>query len=180
MIKIKLSISLFLFISFFFCISSQSNESSKDYHCKVVDQGNQHSNSINLNKEPEKQIYQLFNDFNNSVNDANLEQIGNLVTEDAEFWTNSLTPLTGRAAFKNAFKDFLNKYSVNKDFECYELIIRDDVAYSRGMEINKKTPRVGGETIITKQRAFSVIRKGDDGKWRFSRGMTNLPKKEEQ
>jgi ketosteroid isomerase-like protein len=43
------------------------------------------------------------------------------------------------------------------------------------MEVNRATPRAGGEGIVRRQRAFMVLRRDEDGQWRFARGMTHLP-----
>jgi ketosteroid isomerase-like protein len=41
------------------------------------------------------------------------------------------------------------------------------------MEHNRVTPR-GGEPVEISQRAFMVLRREPDGRWRYARGMTNL------
>ena len=51
-------------------------------------------------------------------------------------------------------------------------------AFVRGIEHNYVRAISGGLEVRRLQRAFMVIRKEGDGKWRFARGMTNLPPEE--
>lgn len=110
-----------------------------------------------------------------AVYEADLQVIASLVTYDAEFWTHGAALLFGRQALVDAFEPFLDQYQMLQRFDCQELIISDGWAFMRGMEINHLTPRDGGETVVRKQRAFSVVRREANGKWLFARGMTNLP-----
>ena len=51
--------------------------------------------------------------------------------------------------------------------------VQGNWALLRGLEINTLTPKKGGEASEYRQRAFSVLRRSQDGRWRFARGMTN-------
>lgn len=110
-----------------------------------------------------------------AVREADVEALGSLVTEDAEFWTHGAAPLVGRQALIKAFEPFFADYELQQEFDCQELVLGGEWAFMRGMEINRLTPRDGGESVVTKQRAFSVLRREANGKWLFARGMTNLP-----
>lgn len=110
-----------------------------------------------------------------AIVDSDLEGLASLVTEDAEFWSHGAAPLVGRQALVDAFEPFLNEFTMQQDFQCHELILSDEWALLRGMEINHLTPRAGGESVVHRQRAFSVLRRQPDGRWLFARGMTNLP-----
>lgn len=37
-------------------------------------------------------------------------------------------------------------------------------AFARGLEINRLTPKAGGQTMVYKQRGFSLLKKGEDGR----------------
>ena len=120
-------------------------------------------------------IEDLMTDWAEAVVEADVEAIAALVTEDAEFWTHGAAPLVGRRALIAAFEPFLEKFEFQQQFDCKELIIGGAWAFMRGMETNQLTPRDGGEIVVRKQRAFSVLRRETNGKWLFARGMTNLP-----
>jgi uncharacterized protein (TIGR02246 family) len=110
-----------------------------------------------------------------AIREADIEALSSLVTDDAEFWTHGAAPLVGREALVVAFKPFFAAYQLQQEFDCQELVLAGDLAFMRGMEINHLTPRDGGESVVQRQRAFSVLRREANGKWRFARGMTNLP-----
>ena len=111
---------------------------------------------------------------------GDLERVAGLVTQEAEFWSHGQPPLRGRQAVKEAFEPFLSQYKMDQEFRREELIVVEDWAFMRGMEVNRLVPRDGeGETIV-RQRAFSVMHRDGDGVWRFHRGMTNQPPEEER
>jgi len=151
---------------------SYSDDLKYDNTCDLVDVETTNADS---NQAQVGGIYQLFMDWREAIKVGDAESIANLVTEDAEFWSNGYDPLIGRLALKQAFEPFLAEYNYTQDYSCLELIIRGDVAFIRGHEENTKTPHKGGDTITTRQRTFSVIRQTKSGKWLFSRGMSNLP-----
>ena len=120
-------------------------------------------------------IDQLMQDWSKAVLEADLETIVSLVTDDCEFWTHGAAPLVGREALSGAFGPFLAKYTMRQEFDCQELVVSGDLAFMSGTEVNHLTPAEGGETIVRRQRAFSILRRSPDGSWLFARGMTNLP-----
>lgn len=120
-----------------------------------------------------EEVEALFAAWKEAVRDGDLDAMLELITEDAEFWTHGQPPLRGRDAVRTAFAPVLDKWVLDQAFECHELILAGELALARGMEVNRLTPREGGEAVVQRQRAFSVLRRGDDGRWRFMRGMTN-------
>lgn len=130
-----------------------------------------------MSKE-ELNIKKLWSEWRKAIKAGDIEKLAGLVTEDAEFWAHGAAPLIGRESVKQVFKSFFQKYDSDQEFVCQELIVMGKWAFARGMEINRLTPRAGGDMKIYKQRGFSLMRKGTDGNWRFARGMSNLPQKE--
>jgi ketosteroid isomerase-like protein len=103
-----------------------------------------------------------------------------LVTDDAEFWSNGAVPLVGREPLRAAFAGVFERFHFTQQFYCTELVIRDDLAFMRGTERNTLRPLDGSAPVAQEQRAFSLMRRGPDGTWRFWRGMTNIPPKTDQ
>jgi len=159
-----------------FSMNCNASKSISGYECAITNILNDNGSSDQTSSNKTAKIYQLFKSWRNAIKESDPKKIASLVTKDAEFWSNGAPPLKGRLALENAFRPFLAKFIFSQEYECYELIVRGDIAFIRGLEHNKKIPREGGPPIITKQRAFSVIRQTKDGKWLFARGMTNLPK----
>lgn len=114
-------------------------------------------------------------DWEIAVLQVDFATLGSLVTADAEFWTHGAEPLVGREALIAVFKPFLAQYEMQQNYDCQELVITGDWAFIRGLEVNELKDRISGEVTISKQRAFSVLKKDDHDQWRFARGMTNRP-----
>ena len=105
--------------------------------------------------------------------EGDLPLLASLVTEDAEFWTHGAASLVGRDALVEAFRPFLEEHTLRQSFEVQERCLGHDWALLRGVETNVLEPRNGGEERVVRQRAFSMLRREGDGRWRFARGMTN-------
>ncbi len=120
-------------------------------------------------------IETVMGDWETAVLQVDFATLGSLVTADAEFWTHAAEPLVGREALIDAFKPFLAQYEMQQNYDCQELVITGDWAFVRGIEVNELRDRASGEVTISKQRAFSVLKKDHQGQWRFARGMTNRP-----
>ena len=104
---------------------------------------------------------------------GDLALISDLVTEDAEFWTQGAAPLVGRGAVASALKPLLETYRMSQRFDVQERYLGPDWCLLCGVEFNTLEPRNGGPRREVKQRAFSLLRRESDGRWRFARGITN-------
>jgi len=120
----------------------------------------------------------LLSAWQKAIASSDLDAIAEMVTEDAEFWSNGRAPLIGRQSVKDAFRPVFDSYTMSQEFRCDELVVADDLAFMRGLEVNRLVSRDTGQETTVHQRAFSVMRRSADGSWRFSRGMTNQPPEE--
>jgi uncharacterized protein (TIGR02246 family) len=143
--------------------------------CAVVDSSMAPTKADQSPASAPEEIYALLAAWRAALREGNIASVTALVTEDAEFWSQGAAPLVGRAALGDAFRPFFTSYQLLQEFDCHELVVRGDMAFMRGLERNRLIPRDGGETVEIQQRAFSIIRRDLDGRWRFSRGMTNEP-----
>jgi uncharacterized protein (TIGR02246 family) len=101
------------------------------------------------------------------------EAMAALVTEDAEFWSQGREALRGRALVRDAFAQAIAEYEVDQQWERIERIVASDWCLERGIEHNVVIKRSDGTRIEVTQRAFTVLHRESDGRWRFARGMTN-------
>jgi uncharacterized protein (TIGR02246 family) len=121
----------------------------------------------------EEAIDELFADWMEAGKRGDAAALVALITEDAEFWTHGAPAVRGRQAMVAMLEGFIAGFELEQSFETLERIVLDGWAFIRGIEHNRVTPR-GGETVEVRQRAFMVLRRDEDGRWRFARGMTNL------
>ena len=130
---------------------------------------------VNPREQDLAPIARTFERWRESLRAGDLDRLVDLVTEDVEFWSHAQPPLRGRESVREAFAPIFVEWTLDQAFECHELIVAGDLAFARGMEVNRLDPRGDGDAVTQRQRAFSVLRKGPDGVWRFARGMTNAP-----
>ena len=126
-----------------------------------------------LPDSPDAEIDRTLAEWADAFQRGDIAALVALVSEDAEFWTNGAPPVVGRKQLKRAFEDFFAQFSAVQRFEEVERTVIGDFAFLRGEEVNTLTPNGGGDAFEYRQRAFSILRRGDDGRWRFWRGMTN-------
>jgi len=123
----------------------------------------------------EEAIDKLFRDWADAGRRGDARALAQMVTEDAEFWTHGAAPLKGRDEVVSRMTAFFEGYEIDQGFERQELVVSGDLAFVRGLEINRVTPRGGTPAMEIRQRALSILFRGSDGTWLFARGMTNRP-----
>lgn len=123
----------------------------------------------------EEAIDKLFRDWAEAGRRGDARALADLVTEDAEFWTQAAPPLKGRDEVVTRMAAFFETYEIDQGFERQELVVSGDLAFVRGMELNRVTPRDGAPAMEIRQRAFSVLFREPGGTWKFARGMTHRP-----
>lgn len=101
------------------------------------------------------------------------ESLRPLLTDDYEVWAHGVEPFVGPDVAVAAMAAALERNRVEQSFEPIETVIAGDWAFERGIERIEVTPLDGGPMRSASQRALLILRRGDDGRWRFARGMTN-------
>lgn len=125
-----------------------------------------------------QEIQELLDAWRDAMRRGDADALASLVTEDAEFWTHGIAPLVGRQALRDALTPVFIGYEAEQEFDLQELVVSGNFAFMRGMERNTMKAKDGSQLLERRQRAFSIMRRDSDGKWRFARGMTNLPPEE--
>jgi ketosteroid isomerase-like protein len=125
--------------------------------------------SVKNSADPE--IDQLYEAWSEAFQRKNVDAILDLLTPDYVLWpTNALA--LNRDSLVPRLAATLSAYDVTPSFEREERLVAGDFAFDRGWDIQKIRPCSGGEVITHRQRVFLVLQRGDDGRWRFARGMS--------
>lgn len=148
-------------------------QESFETRCAVVDLPTGARDSLHPDNQAVHAIYALLDQWKEALRAGDAEAVTALVTESAEFWSHGAAPIRGRPALAAAFDPFFSNYELLQEFVCDELVVRGDLAFMRGVERNQLIPRAEGDPVTVQQRAFSILRRSADGRWRFARGMTN-------
>jgi len=99
--------------------------------------------------------------------------LADLVTPDYEVWAHGAPALGGPQTVVAMMNAALAKYAVSQSYEATETVIAGDWAFQRGIERIRAVPHEGGPSQETAQRALLILKRCDDGRWRYARGMTN-------
>jgi uncharacterized protein (TIGR02246 family) len=94
-----------------------------------------------------------------------------LLTPDYVLWVAGAEPMTRDVLAPRLVAAF-HAYDVTPRFEREERIVSGDLAFERGWDVQQARVRATGEMRTQRQRVFLVLRRGDDGRWRFARGMS--------
>ena len=108
-----------------------------------------------------------------TVASGDVGALADLVTPDYEVWTHGAPALTGPETVVATMRAALAKYFVSQSYEPLETIVAGDWAIQRGIERIRVGPKDGGPAQEHSQRAMIILRRGEDGRWRYARGMTN-------
>lgn len=101
------------------------------------------------------------------------ESLRPLLASDYEVWAHGAPALRGPDAAVGAMRAAMTQYRIAQRMDVMETIVAGDWAFERGIEEMTVTPVAGGPPRALSQRALLILRRGDDGRWRYARGMTN-------
>jgi len=107
-----------------------------------------------------------------AVQDADIDALILLLTPDYVLWSPGSPPVVGPEAVRLLFEATFEVCDIEPSFELEERIISGDLAVERGWDVQTIRPGDGSAPRTRRQRAFLVLRRGDDGEWRFARGMS--------
>ena len=99
--------------------------------------------------------------------------LADLVTPDYEVWAHATPALTGPDTVVAMMSAAMSRYAITQRYEPIETIVAGDWAFQRGIEHIRAVPRDGGPAQDAQQRGLLILRRGQDGRWRYARGMTN-------
>ena len=95
-----------------------------------------------------------------------------LLMPDYVLWAAGAQPLQGRDAVRSVFRAALSTYTIEPRFESEERIVDGDLAFERGLDTQTVQPRAGGPAKTRRQRVFLILKRAEDGSWRYARGMS--------
>jgi ketosteroid isomerase-like protein len=67
----------------------------------------------------------------------------------------------------------ISKFRIEQSFELSNTIAASGLTFQWGVERITLIPLDGGDATTVVQRSMLLFRRGDDGRWRYARGMTN-------
>jgi uncharacterized protein (TIGR02246 family) len=98
-----------------------------------------------------------------------IEQVLELMTPDVMFLVPGQPAMTGRDAFEKSLRSVLATHAIESSSNIEEIVVSGDMAYSRTRLSVTVTSKHGGTPLQRSGHTLSILRKGDDGRWRLSR-----------
>ena len=97
-------------------------------------------------------------------------QVLSLVTPDYSLWPAGMPPM-GVDQIRPQLEMAFQKYEVQSTFERIECHVSGNLAVDCGWDVQHVVPRDGSAVRDQRQRVWVLLRRGNDARWRFARGI---------
>lgn len=127
-----------------------------------------------MSERDRQAIQQLGRDWAEAVHHRDVDRLLDLVTDDVVFMPANAPSVVGRAALEQSYRAFFAGFEASQVFAPEEIQVGGDWAFVRGTDTLEMKPLAGGDAVVVTARGISILRRVEDGSWRFARGITNL------
>ena len=127
--------------------------------------------NMSVRSRADSEIDRLYEAWGEAFQRKDVDAILELLTPDYVLWPTG-SPAVSRDSLVPRLTATLNACDVTPSFEREERLVAGDFAFERGWDIQQVRPRTGEGVTTQRQRVFLVLQRGDDGRWRFARGMS--------
>ena len=113
----------------------------------------------------------LYTAWRDAFRRRDVEGVLAMLSADYRLWGPGL-PAMGRDDLRPRLAAAFATYDIVPEYACEERLVSGDLAFERGWDTQRIRPRAGGDEQVQRQRVFLVLRREEDGMWRFARGMS--------
>ena len=118
-------------------------------------------------------IQELGRNWEEAVRRKDVDLLLELVTDDVVFMPGNAPSVVGRAALKQAYGAMFAGFEFEQSFAPEEIQVGGNWAFVRGTDTLEMKPLAGGDPVVVRGRGISILRRVEDGSWKFARGITN-------
>jgi uncharacterized protein (TIGR02246 family) len=119
-----------------------------------------------------EKIEHLLQTYQRGLNEANLDLIGSVYTNDAIVIGQPFPTATGLREIIALYTDFLSKLNFNVQFDLLEMQMSDDLGYIRTRSHGTIVPKGQKPSGSEGNREIFIVKKVE-GKWKFHRYIFN-------
>jgi ketosteroid isomerase-like protein len=119
---------------------------------------------------PDPTIDELYTAWRAAFRDRSVIDVLALCTPDYVLWRPESAPL-GIDAIRDQLMVAFERYEIESAFERIECFVSGNLAIDCGWDVQRVRPRDGGPERTARQRVWVILRRGNDARWRFARGM---------
>jgi len=126
------------------------------------------------NEESDREAFlRLGQEWVEAVHHGDVDRLLDLVTDDVIFMPHNAPSIVGRTAVEQSYRAVFAGFEVDQTLAPEEIQVGGDWAFVRGTDAIEMKPLAGGDPIVGRGRGISILRRGQDGSWKFARGITN-------
>lgn len=125
-------------------------------------------------------IRKLGEEWENAVESKDIGRILALITDDVVFMPPGAPSIVGKKAVEETYRALFMRYSIQQTFAPEEIQVGADWAFARGVDVLTLVPLDGNVPIVVRARGVSILKREQDGSWKFARGITNLDQPPDQ
>ncbi|MGZ8291223.1 MAG: YybH family protein [Telluria sp.] len=122
----------------------------------------------------EEQIRALINTWLSATAAGNVDEVLNLMAPDAMFMMAGQSPMVGRDAFARTLTKMLSDNVIESVSDIEEIVVCGDMAYVRTKLCVTINSKHGRTPMLRNGDTLSILRKGEDGRWRLTRDANML------
>jgi uncharacterized protein (TIGR02246 family) len=117
----------------------------------------------------EQDIRNLIATWLSATRAGDIETVLSLTTRDVVFLVSGQPPMHGQEAFGEALRMALGRNMIESTSEIEEIVVSGDMAYCRTLLNVTVTAKHDNTPMQRSGHALSILRRGEDGKWRLAR-----------
>jgi uncharacterized protein (TIGR02246 family) len=96
---------------------------------------------------------------------GDVDTVLGLMAEDVIFLVAGQPPMRGRSSFERGLRGLLAQHRIDSAGEIQEIEVSANLAYCWSILTVRVAPIAGGDTIVRKGSALSILRKQPNGPW---------------
>ncbi len=116
-------------------------------------------------KSDEQAIRSLIALWHSATAAADVDTVLGLMSEDAVFLVAGHPPMRGRDMFEHGLRQILATHRIESSGDIVEVEVSGDLAYCWTNLTVRIVPRAGGNAMVRKGSAMSILRKQAGGAW---------------
>jgi uncharacterized protein (TIGR02246 family) len=125
-------------------------------------------------QDDKEAIQRLTEEWSAAMRRRDAASLISMITEDAIFLPPGFPPIRGRQAVQAMYDLFFPQFSnVEQTVSVEELEVAGEWAFIWGTESLVLAPPAGGPPIEMQGKGMSILRRQQNGSWKFSRGINN-------
>ncbi|MDX1631513.1 MAG: SgcJ/EcaC family oxidoreductase [Thermoanaerobaculia bacterium] len=120
------------------------------------------------------EIRKVLDAWDEALERGDVDGLSDLLHEEIVLLPQGRGALEAREEVLESYRALFAQYTVTRRSEIDEIRVAGDWAFVRGVESFVLEASGGGERLRTEERRMlSILRRGEDGRWRFAQAMTN-------